>query len=89
MAGALTKGTLIAGGVSRGALSVTALESIAQPGDLLCGTGHVAFVAEMLASQRKIRTYESYPAQGPGHEDFSYESIIGANNYHSCLIRPI
>ena len=89
MAGALNRGTLIAGGVSRGDLSVTALENIAQPGDLLCGTGHIAFVAEVLASQRKIRTYESYPAQGPGHEDFSYESIIGANNYHSCIIRPI
>ena len=89
MQGAINRGTLIAGGVSSGDLSITALENIAQPGDLLCGTGHVAFVAEVLSSQRKIRTYESYPAQGPGHEDFSYQSIIGANNYHSCIIRPI
>jgi hypothetical protein len=98
MSGALNKGSVILGsdGAGRGVLAPMTAESLrtyAKRGDLLCGPGHVAFVAENKLLGNGLRTYEAFGDRykggpTPAHLDLGWSALLGYPNYHTMLIRP-
>ena len=63
-------------------------------GDIVIGTGHMAFVVSVDIFTKTVYVYESTPfapqrnLDGPIHRSFSYGAIMGEPNYHSYIIRP-
>jgi hypothetical protein len=94
-------GTLVAGPEGSGvpAFDEGFLNSQVQPGDLLISNEHVAFVQEVIASDQKVKTYESNPSpdgwrttrSGPRTQYTNYYgyswAIFGSNGY-THVIRP-
>lgn len=92
-------GTMIAGDPGLPSFDENFLNTQVQPGDLLISTGHVAFVQEIRANDKKVVTYESNPSpggsgatnSGPRTQETNYYgydwAVFGSNGY-THVIRP-
>ena len=89
MDSAREKGLYIAGPSTLSPLTPAFMAENLQPGDLLIGMPHVAFVVSVDRNRGRVRTFESTPFyNGPRFIEFSYGAITGDPNYHTHVIRP-